>query len=193
MQRGARCLIASLNMKLTAYINRVPSETRPNPRRPVHNQSRSGHTRLVRPVILVLEACFYFIYIPPRADDAQKLYRDYGQDMRHCVDLTLLARTADPDKRWRGKYNNPIGLARLVEVYLYRLLEKGKITRSNWEADLQEHQIECESHLVVPQLYLRSIYARPPSFMLLFDPFLLFFLHCVHSPLPFFYFCALTM
>ncbi|KAH6917559.1 ribonuclease H-like domain-containing protein [Coprinopsis sp. MPI-PUGE-AT-0042] len=71
--------------------------------------------------------------------DTAKLFHDWGLDVRGVVDLTLLARTVD-NARWIGKYNAPIGLARLVEVYHYRLMEKGKITRSNWEKVLDEKQ-----------------------------------------------------
>jgi hypothetical protein len=63
-------------------------------------------------------------------------------DVRGVVDLTLLARSTD-NARWIGKYNAPIGLARLVEVYHYRILEKGKITRSNWEKVLDDKQQLC--------------------------------------------------
>jgi len=61
----------------------------------------------------------------------------------NCVDLSLLARTVDNDQ-WKGKYNSPLGLARLVEFYEYRLLPKDKITRSNWEKDLTPSQVECQ-------------------------------------------------
>ena len=63
--------------------------------------------------------------------------------MYNCVDLSLLARTVD-NNRWKGKYNSSLGLARLVEIYEYRLLPKDKITRSNWEAALSPNQVECQ-------------------------------------------------
>lgn len=63
--------------------------------------------------------------------------------MTNCIDLSLLARTVD-NARWQGKYNSSLGLARLVETYDYRLLGKGKVTRSNWEANLSPLQIECQ-------------------------------------------------
>ncbi|TFK20141.1 ribonuclease H-like protein [Coprinopsis marcescibilis] len=69
--------------------------------------------------------------------DTQKLFKDWGVSVNNCVELGMLARTVD-NARWKGKYVAPIGLARLVEVYHYRLLEKGKIRRSNWEAVLDE-------------------------------------------------------
>ncbi|KAJ3515858.1 hypothetical protein NMY22_g14340 [Coprinellus aureogranulatus] len=71
--------------------------------------------------------------------DTKKLFTDWEVSVRGCADLSLLARTVD-GARWKGKYNVSIGLARLIEVYCYRLLGKGKITRSNWEALLRPAQ-----------------------------------------------------
>lgn len=62
--------------------------------------------------------------------------------MKGCIDLSLLARSVD--SRWKGKYTNPIGLANLVATYEFLALGKGKITRSNWEAELSFSQQECE-------------------------------------------------
>ena len=76
------------------------------------------------------------------AGDAEKIARDCNIPLRSVADLSLLARTAD-NARWQGKYNSSLGLARLVEAYEYLLLEKSKITRSNWEAILSEAQMEC--------------------------------------------------
>ncbi|KAI0028297.1 ribonuclease H-like domain-containing protein, partial [Vararia minispora EC-137] len=73
------------------------------------------------------------------ANDCIKLYRDWGLSVRNCIELSLMARSADPS--WTGKYNSPLGLAHLVEVYLERSLPKGHISRSNWEDDpLSEKQ-----------------------------------------------------
>jgi hypothetical protein len=77
-------------------------------------------------------------------NDALKLYNDYRVSISHCVDLSLLARTVD-NARWQGNYSHPLGLARLIESYEYRILVKGKITRSNWEAVLGEMQQEYAS------------------------------------------------
>jgi hypothetical protein len=63
--------------------------------------------------------------------------------MKSCVDLALLARSVD--SQWKGKYTNPLGLARLVAVYENLVLAKGKTARSNWEALLDERQQECKS------------------------------------------------
>lgn len=77
-------------------------------------------------------------------DDCKKLYRDYGVSVRNCVELSLLARTVD-NARWKGKYTEPIGLARLVDTYEQATLSKGKIQRSNWEWNLNGLQQECKS------------------------------------------------
>ncbi|KAH9945604.1 ribonuclease H-like domain-containing protein [Amylocystis lapponica] len=71
--------------------------------------------------------------------DCRKLYIDYAMNVRNCVDLSLLARSVD-NARWKGKYTNPIGLARLCEAYEELTLNKGKVQRSNWEALLTPQQ-----------------------------------------------------
>ncbi len=67
---------------------------------------------------------------------------DHRVDTRNCVDLSLLARTVD-NKRWKGKYANPIGLSRLCETYEEMTLYKGKVQISNWEKPLDSRQQEC--------------------------------------------------
>jgi len=61
------------------------------------------------------------------------------------VDLSLLARSVD-NAHWKGKYRNPLGLARLIGHYEDKLLPKGKITRSNWENYLDAAQQEYASN-----------------------------------------------
>ncbi|KAJ6627270.1 ribonuclease H-like domain-containing protein [Mycena sp. CBHHK59/15] len=73
--------------------------------------------------------------------DAKKLFNDCRVNIRNCVDLSLLAKSVD-NRRWKGKYREPIGLARLIATYEDRLLPKGKITRSNWENFLDSEQQE---------------------------------------------------
>ncbi|KAF8140017.1 ribonuclease H-like domain-containing protein [Boletus edulis] len=73
--------------------------------------------------------------------DCMKLYRDYGVSVQNCVELSLLARTVD-NVRWKGKYTNPLGLARLIETYEQATLLKGRIQRSNWEQRLTVLQQE---------------------------------------------------
>ena len=63
--------------------------------------------------------------------------------MGNCVDLALLARTVD-NAQWAGIYDSPIGLARLIERYEYRLLLKGKISRSDWASTLSRNQQDCK-------------------------------------------------
>ncbi|KAJ7456651.1 ribonuclease H-like domain-containing protein [Mycena latifolia] len=77
--------------------------------------------------------------------DAKKIYKDCSVNIRNCVDLSLLAKSVD-NARWKGKYNDPIGLARLIAAYENRLLSKGKITRSNWENYLDLEQQEYASN-----------------------------------------------
>lgn len=103
-----------------------------------------------------------------------KLCKDWNVPVYNCVDLSLLARTVD-NARWIGKYNSPLGLARLIESYEYRLMEKGKITRSNWEAHLSKNQQECQFSLLsyfnlviflVAVTDGQSIYTQMPVMML---------------------------
>lgn len=75
--------------------------------------------------------------------------------MKSCVDLSLLARSVD--SRWKGKYTSPIGLANLVATYEFLALGKGKITRSNWEAQLSFGQQECECTYSYPDVPLRIV------------------------------------
>ncbi|KIK26590.1 hypothetical protein PISMIDRAFT_8928 [Pisolithus microcarpus 441] len=64
--------------------------------------------------------------------DCKKLHKDFNLHVRNCVDLSLMARSVD-NARWKGRYTNPIGLARLLETYDGTTLSKGKVQRSNWE------------------------------------------------------------
>jgi len=81
--------------------------------------------------------------------DVLKLYNDFGVSTRSCIALPLLARSVD-NARWKGRYNDPIGLARLTAYYEDRNLLKGKITRSNWEAnplsELQQEYAANDAH-----------------------------------------------
>jgi hypothetical protein len=77
-------------------------------------------------------------------DDCKKLAADWNISVRNCVDLSLLARCVD-NARWKGRYVEPIGLARLVETYEHLSLPKGKIQRSNWETLLSDVQQDCMS------------------------------------------------
>ncbi|KAL0950819.1 hypothetical protein HGRIS_007582 [Hohenbuehelia grisea] len=74
-------------------------------------------------------------------NDMKKLYNDHKLSAKNCVGLSLLARSVD-NAQWKGKYNSPLGLARLIEAYEDCTLQKGRITRSNWEAFLTRDQQE---------------------------------------------------
>jgi len=76
--------------------------------------------------------------------------------MKSCIDLSLLARSVD--SRWKGKYTNPIGLANLVATYEFLALGKGKITRSNWEAQLSFKQQECECYTQVRRCAVTNVF-----------------------------------
>ncbi|KAI6045064.1 ribonuclease H-like domain-containing protein [Pisolithus marmoratus] len=71
--------------------------------------------------------------------DCKKLHKDYYLHVCNCVDLSLMARSVD-NARWKGRYTNPIGLARLLETYHGTTLHKGKVQRSNWELYLSPNQ-----------------------------------------------------
>ncbi|KAI0085674.1 ribonuclease H-like domain-containing protein [Irpex rosettiformis] len=86
-------------------------------------------------------------------NDCKKLWRDYGINVRNCIELGLLARTVD-NARWKGKYSEPIGLGRLCEIYHELSLAKGRVQRSNWEAFLSPPQQDyaandCHSGLTI--------------------------------------------
>jgi len=78
-------------------------------------------------------------------NDAKKLFNDWHVSMGNCVDLALLARSADND-RWRGNYTDSIGLDRLTEAYEGLLLPKGSTRLSNWESVLRDGQQEYASN-----------------------------------------------
>jgi hypothetical protein len=87
------------------------------------------------------------LFLKHAAGDVKKLWNDYRINTRNCVDLSLLARTVD-NARWKGKYAQPIALARLCEAYEELSLAKGKITRSNWERELTDPQQQC-MHMIL--------------------------------------------
>ncbi|KAL1709103.1 hypothetical protein EV121DRAFT_195731 [Schizophyllum commune] len=102
--------------------------------------------------------------------DAQKLYRDRGISMSNVVDLGLMTRSTD-NANWKGPYNSPIGLARLIALYEKRELRKGRISRSNWEkvplSDEQKQYAANDAHCAW-LLYARlrtliTTMAKPPK------------------------------
>jgi len=76
--------------------------------------------------------------------DVAKLHKDWNIDVKGAEDLSELTWEMDA-KHWHTARNSakclPIGLARLVERYLVRRLDKPKgVQRSDWEKILNERQ-----------------------------------------------------
>jgi len=82
---------------------------------------------------------------PPEASVITQAAPESSSDP--STSATLLSPPVPPSphdfRLFKGRYRDPIGLARLVKAYHNRELTKGKITRSNWEAPLSRQQIEC--------------------------------------------------
>ncbi|KAL5635938.1 hypothetical protein ACGC1H_004664 [Rhizoctonia solani] len=77
------------------------------------------------------------------AGDAKKLWRDYGVSLLGAVELSKMARVADPPRWATSKPNELIGLARLVQIYhSYQMRKSMKVKLSNWELPLNPNQIE---------------------------------------------------
>jgi hypothetical protein len=74
--------------------------------------------------------------------DATKLSKDFGIKMKGKLELVDVARYYDPDFRIPGRY---ISLANIVAKYLGKEMCKGPVRTSNWEAALNEEQMECGS------------------------------------------------
>lgn len=124
----------------------LPAQAQRHPRRPLDRQNRRGHTECVFWSI----PCAPDLPADPRPDDCKKLFRDWGVCTRGCVDLSLLARSVD--SQWKGKFTNPLGLARLVESYKRLAMDKAKrIQMSDWSAPLSPRQQECK-HIFINAL-----------------------------------------
>ncbi|KAH9915205.1 ribonuclease H-like domain-containing protein [Fomitopsis serialis] len=74
-------------------------------------------------------------------NDGEKLYRDYGILASNLVELGAFAHRADAT--FARKYNRSIvALAKVVEHYTAKTLDKGRVRSSNWEAaPLSEEQL----------------------------------------------------
>ncbi|KAM5539759.1 hypothetical protein V8D89_006572 [Ganoderma adspersum] len=73
-------------------------------------------------------------------NDGQKLFRDFGLLPAGLVELGALAHLADPT--FRQTYNrNIVALAKVVEFYTHKTLDKGNVRTSDWEAKLSNTQI----------------------------------------------------
>ncbi|KAI0717859.1 ribonuclease H-like domain-containing protein [Cerioporus squamosus] len=73
-------------------------------------------------------------------NDGQKLFRDFGLLPAGLVELGGLARQADPT--FSQSFNRSIvALAKVVERYTGKTLDKGKVRTSDWKAKLAPQQI----------------------------------------------------
>ncbi|KAF8062457.1 ribonuclease H-like domain-containing protein [Lyophyllum atratum] len=72
-------------------------------------------------------------------NDGRKLFRDYGILAKNLVELGALAAVADPTSGIKRKI---ISLAKLTERYCSKTLEKGNERTGNWEAPLDQRQLE---------------------------------------------------
>lgn len=76
--------------------------------------------------------------------DKNKVLRDLGVHLSGEVELSGLARSIDAS-RWTDHGGKLISLARLIEVYNLRILQKPKkLQRGNWEIVLSEPMQQCE-------------------------------------------------
>jgi len=71
--------------------------------------------------------------------DARKLQKDFNLKMRGILELLDVARCYDPDFSIPGRW---ISLSNIVAKYLGKTLNKGPVRVSNWEAVLNEEQME---------------------------------------------------
>jgi len=71
--------------------------------------------------------------------DSKKLARDYGVSVHSCIELSFFAKCIDRQK-WKGGFQQMIGLSRLVQAYLRNSLPKGGVQVSNWELNLSHTQ-----------------------------------------------------
>ncbi|XP_006455377.1 hypothetical protein AGABI2DRAFT_209861 [Agaricus bisporus var. bisporus H97] len=72
-------------------------------------------------------------------NDGKKLFRDYGILAKNLVELGSFALIVDPSPVAKRKI---VSLAKLVEHYCQRILEKGEERISNWEKPLSKKQQE---------------------------------------------------
>lgn len=80
------------------------------------------------------------------SDDGRKLFRDYGILAANLVELGGLARAADPSCSFTRSI---VALAKVVETYTGKVLDKGKVRSSDWEhVPLSEEQLECKPYVL---------------------------------------------
>ncbi|KAI0320390.1 ribonuclease H-like domain-containing protein [Amylostereum chailletii] len=101
------------------------------------------HVKLMKKFPAKLKALIESSSIPKLGvsirNDAIKLFHDYGVEASNLVELGALAGQADAN--FRSLYSRPIvALAKVVDFYLQRTLEKPAARQSNWEEELTEDQ-----------------------------------------------------
>jgi hypothetical protein len=84
-----------------------------------------------------LKCCFF-------ADDGTKLFRDFGIRAQNLVELGALAQHVDPSFSKVHK-RAIVSLAKIVAHYAGKSLQKGRERTGNWEGQLQQNMIDCQS------------------------------------------------
>ncbi|TFK31280.1 ribonuclease H-like domain-containing protein [Crucibulum laeve] len=74
-------------------------------------------------------------------NDGKKLFRDYGILAANLVELGAIALVADPAGKPGGQ-RKIVSLAKLVEHYCKKILEKGSERTGNWELVLDQNQLD---------------------------------------------------
>lgn len=85
-----------------------------------------------------------YLIISFPADDGVKLFRDFGIRAHHLVELGALAKYVDPS--FAAVHTRLIvSLTKVVAYYVGKTLKKGSERVGNWEAQLDESMIDCQS------------------------------------------------
>ncbi|KAG5653721.1 hypothetical protein H0H81_011128 [Sphagnurus paluster] len=103
-------------------------------------------------------------------NDGKKLFRDYGILAKNLVELGAIAAAADPD----GPKRRIVSLSKLTERYCGKTLDKGSERVGNWEAPLDQQQLEYAANDVHSSLMiyarLRAVAAEHNVTLILSDP-----------------------
>lgn len=93
-------------------------------------------------------------------DDGQKLFRDFGILAKNLVELGAFAHQADSEFSSLHR-RSIVSLAKMVERYTSKTLDKGNVRISNWErAPLSERQRECEYPLLMIRKTIDTLFSR---------------------------------
>ncbi|KAF5384061.1 hypothetical protein D9615_003145 [Tricholomella constricta] len=84
-------------------------------------------------------------------NDGKKLFRDYGILAKNLVELGAVASAVDPSNVSKRKI---VSLAKLTERYCGKTLEKGLERMGNWEAPLDQLQLEYAANDVHSSLMI---------------------------------------